>query len=155
MRRHILILFCLCAFSNSFHVYAQSKKAVNTGQRQSGDALTARQIASKALRSVVLIVTTDEEGNPIGQGSGFVFRSGLVVTNLHVFTRATKAVIKSIANGKSYTALEVLGMSLKHDLCVIRINDDPCTLCHLQGQKPHKSVTKFMLLVILKDLKGP
>jgi hypothetical protein len=32
-------------------------------------------------------------------------------------------VVKSIANGKTYAAIEVLGLSVKHDLCVIRIND--------------------------------
>lgn len=50
--------------------------------------------------------------------------SGLVVTNLHVFTRATNAIVKNVASGKVYTAIEVVGLNAKHDLCVIKINDN-------------------------------
>src|SRR6267143_4090286 len=120
MRKPVFILLCVIPLAHSCSVYSQSKKP-RMDKHQSTGILTSRQIADKTLRSAVLIVTTDEEGNPVGQGSGFVLRPGLVVTNLHVFTRATKAVVKSVANGKLYTALEVLGR--QHDLCVIRIND--------------------------------
>jgi hypothetical protein len=38
-------------------------------------------------------------------------------------TGATKAQIKVIANGKTYSAVKVVGMSAKYDLCVVRIDD--------------------------------
>jgi S1-C subfamily serine protease len=120
MRRLFHILVCLFLLHQPYLTYSQAR---TTGKRQRAATLTARQIADKVLRSVVVIVTTDEKGRLIGQGSGFVFRPGLVVTNLHVFTRATNAIVKTIANGKSYPAIEVVGMNATRDLCVIRIDD--------------------------------
>lgn len=121
--------------------HSQSKKPINIDTGQS--VLTPRQIADKALRSIVLITTTDEKGTLVGQGSGFVFRPGLVVTNLHVFTRATRAVIKTLANGKSYKAIEVVGLNAKHDLCVIRFDDrsiPPLPLATAERTRPGDEV---------------
>jgi serine protease Do len=75
------------------------------------------------LPSVVLIITQDENGKPISQGSGFVFGSGLVVSNLHVFERATKAIVKNVNTGEVSKAIEVVGMNAKEDICVIRIDN--------------------------------
>lgn len=97
------------------------------GQRKSSapksKVLTARQIAEKVMPSVVLIITQDENGNPISQGSGFVYKPGLVVSNLHVFERATKAIVKNVKTGEVSKAVEVVGMNAKQDICIIRIDN--------------------------------
>jgi len=85
--------------------------------------LTAREIAEKVMPSVVLIITQDENGNPISQGSGFVYKPGLVVSNLHVFERASSAIVKNIKTGKVSKAIEVVGMNAKQDICIIRIEN--------------------------------
>ncbi len=107
----------LLLFQSNF-VEAQKKRPAQTAK-----TLSAREIASKVLPSVVLIITQDENGNPISQGSGFVFSSGLVVSNLHVFERATNAIVKNVKTGEISKAIEVVGMNAKEDICVIRIDN--------------------------------
>lgn len=85
--------------------------------------LSSREIAAKVLPSVVLIITQDENGNPISQGSGFVYKPGLVVSNLHVFERATNAVVKNVKTGEISKAIEVVGMNARQDICIIRIDN--------------------------------
>ncbi|MDQ3063533.1 MAG: trypsin-like peptidase domain-containing protein [Acidobacteriota bacterium] len=99
-------------------VEAQRKRPIQTTK-----TLSSREIANKVLPSVVLIITQDENGNPISQGSGFVFSSGLVVSNLHVFERATNAIVKNVKTGEISKAIEVVGMNAKEDICVIRIDN--------------------------------
>lgn len=114
--RFILLTIILVLLLNS--VEAQRKRPIQTAK-----TLSSREIANKVLPSVVLIITQDENGNPISQGSGFVFSSGLVVSNLHVFERATNAIVKNVKTGEISKAIEVVGMNAKEDICVIRIDN--------------------------------
>ena len=43
----------------------------------------AKRIYSSAADSVVLIYT-EQDGKPVGQGSGFIVMNGKVITNAHV-----------------------------------------------------------------------
>ena len=85
--------------------------------------LTPRQIVQKVFPSIVLVLAEDENGEAVGQGSGFFYKPGLVVTNLHVFTRASQASIKVLNNGTTYKVAEVVGINMRRDLCVLRVND--------------------------------
>ena len=115
--KFIFLCLILLPFQSNF-VEAQKKRSIQTAK-----TLSARDIASKVLPSVVLIITQDENGNPISQGSGFVFGSGLVVSNLHVFERATNAIVKNVKTGEISKVIEVVGMNAKEDICVIRIDN--------------------------------
>lgn len=84
---------------------------------------TEGQIVERVLPSVVLIVAQDENGEAVGQGSGFFYKSGLVATNLHVFTRASQAYVKVLGTGIKYKVTEVLGIDMRRDLCVVRVSD--------------------------------
>lgn len=95
--------------------------------------LTPRQIVDKVLPSVVLIVAQDENGGAISQGSGFVFKPGLVATNLHVFKRASNAFVKLVTGGINYKVTEVVGFDIRHDLCVVRIDDSSIPPLTLNG----------------------
>ncbi|MBX3299948.1 MAG: serine protease [Acidobacteria bacterium] len=118
MKIKIIFLFILALVFNANSVDAQKKRPVPKSK-----VLSAREIAAKVLPSVVLIITQDENGIPISQGSGFVYRPGLVVSNLHVFERASNAIVKDVKTGKISRALEVVGMNAKQDICIIRIDD--------------------------------
>jgi hypothetical protein len=85
--------------------------------------LSARQIVERIMPSVVLVVTQDKQGQTIAQGSGFVYKSGLVATNLHVFSRASSAFVRVVGGSVNYKVIEVVGIDIRHDLCVVRIED--------------------------------
>ena len=72
------IFFCLILLLFQSNVIEAQKKRPT----QTKKTLSAREIANKVLPSVVLIITQDENGNPISQGSGFVFGSGLYAFDL-------------------------------------------------------------------------
>ncbi len=56
----------------------------------------AEKIFKENSRAVVVIISYDSEGNPIGHGSGFVVREdGAVVTNYHVISSASDIRIKA------------------------------------------------------------
>lgn len=113
------VFLCLILLSFQFNfAEAQKKRPIQTTR-----TLSAREIANKVLPSVVLIITQDENGIPISQGSGFVFGAGLVVSNLHVFERATNAFVKNVKTGEVSKAIEVVAMNAKEDICVIRIDN--------------------------------
>ncbi len=111
-----IILLTLLIASACVPTSAQKTKAAPNTR-----VLSAREIAEKIMPSVVLIITQDEDGNPISQGSGFVFQPGLVVSNLHVFERASSAIVKNVKTGEVAKAIEVVAMNAQQDICVIRI----------------------------------
>lgn len=115
----IISIFAFCLLQPQI-IEAQKKRPV---KKVTNITLTARQIADKVLPSVVLIITQDENENPISQGSGFVIGQGLVVSNLHVFERATNAIVKNVKTGETSKAIEVVGMNAKEDICVFRIDN--------------------------------
>jgi hypothetical protein len=78
-------------------------------------AYTPKQIAEKALPSVVLIKTNEV------LGTGFVvWKDGRIATNLHVLAGARDATVTT-TDGREFKQIEVLGVDPHHDLAVIRI----------------------------------
>jgi len=63
-------------------------------------AKTAREIAQSSFPSVVMLVTEDNNGQMLSLGSGFVVKSGIVATNLHVIKDATRGYAKLIGQCK-------------------------------------------------------
>lgn len=63
--------------------------------------LTPKEIG-KLQNSVGVVLTYDDSGNPIAQGSGFVIRDNLFITNHHVVDGAKKITIK--LDGVTYDA---------------------------------------------------
>lgn len=118
MRLLFVILFGCLLFITPLTTHAQKKSL-----KKSSVVLSSRQIANKVLPSVVIIITQDENGKPLSQGSGFVFSKGLIATNLHVFKRATDAFVKNVKTGEISKAIEVVAMNAKDDICVIRIDN--------------------------------
>ncbi len=98
--------------------------------------LSAKAIASKVSRALVLIITQDEEGKPVTSGSGFfydlrspnrphlppgvLFADGDIATTLHVFKGASQGYVKMNGDGATYRITEIVAIDKKHDLCVFR-----------------------------------
>ncbi len=118
MKTKIIFLALLVFSIYTSHGHAQKSRPV-----PKPSTLTAREIAEKVMPSVVMITTQDENGKPISQGSGFVYKPGVVVSNLHVFERATNAVVKNVKTGQVSNVTEVLGIDQKNDICVFRISN--------------------------------
>lgn len=85
--------------------------------------LTPRQIVEKVLPSLVVIFAQDKQGKTVSQGSGFVYKPGLIATNLHVFKRASSGFVKAINSEKHYNIVEVVDMDRRNDICIVRIED--------------------------------
>ncbi len=98
-------------------------KSAPTPMQRPPNALTARQVVERVMPSIVLIVAQDENEEPVGQGSGFFFKPGLVATNLHVFKRASQGYIKIVSSGQTHKIVEVVSLDVRRDICVIRVAD--------------------------------
>lgn len=83
--------------------------------------LTARQIAERVSKSLVLVWTKDADGDRLAQGSGFFFRPNLIATNLHVLQRAWSASIEVLQTGRTYQASEIVAVDVRQDICVLRV----------------------------------
>jgi Trypsin-like serine proteases, typically periplasmic, contain C-terminal PDZ domain len=80
------------------------------------------EIVKKVSPSVVLVLTYDEQGKALSQGSGFFINTpGEIITNFHVLEKASRAEIKTSA-GKVYPVKEVLAEDKINDL--IRVSVD-------------------------------
>jgi S1-C subfamily serine protease len=87
-----------------------------------GGGLSPQEIAATTKKSLVMIVTQDNEGRDIAFGSGFFFGDDYVATNLHVFKWAHQGYIKLVADSINYKIDKVVGFDLNHDLCVFTVN---------------------------------
>jgi S1-C subfamily serine protease len=77
-------------------------------------------IAKAANGSVVSVVMSDKDGNPIAQGTGFfVSKDGLIVTNYHVIAEGSSAVVK-LPEGAFYVVDGVVGYDKARDVAVIK-----------------------------------
>ena len=77
-------------------------------------------IAKNSNGEIVSILTSDKDGNPVGQGSGFlVSKNGSIVTNYHVIRGATSAIVK-FPDGAFYEVEGVLSFDKDRDVAVIK-----------------------------------
>jgi S1-C subfamily serine protease len=78
-------------------------------------------VAKKESTSVVEIMTADQTGKPLGNGSGFIVRAdGILLTNHHVIDGASTASV-TLANGDIYDDITVLDSDKRRDLALIKI----------------------------------
>ena len=84
-------------------------------------AQTAPQLAQKTFPSVVMIVTSDANGQPLALGSGFIVSNGVIATNMHVIEGASAARAKVVARPETYTVGGVVGTDATADLALLKI----------------------------------
>jgi hypothetical protein len=93
--------------------------------------MSPAEVARSSFPSVVLIVTKDESGQPLGLGSGFVVKRGLVATNLHVLEGASSAFTKPINASSSLPVEAIVSVDSLHDLALLGVpaaNENPLPL---------------------------
>lgn len=72
--------------------------------------------------STILILTYDEEGNPIGQGSGFfISQNGEVITNRHVILNTAYAEIKTL-QGDIYPITHIIAEDKEGDIIRVLVD---------------------------------
>jgi len=83
----------------------------------------ANEIFHTVLEQVVMIISMDENYQPIGIGSGFVIgKDGEIATNYHVVEGASSALVKFVNKEEKYTVDNIVQISTKYDLAIIQIN---------------------------------
>jgi Trypsin-like peptidase domain len=102
----VTILFAFCA------PYVQAQQP----QR------TVSEVVKATVDSVVLIVVSDDSGNPVAEGSGFIASSdGKIVTNHHVIDGAHSALVR-LNNGAFFMVDGVLADDPDHDIAVLKVS---------------------------------
>ena len=85
--------------------------------------LPPHQIADSLMPSVVLVITADSEGDPVGFGSGFVIADGIVVTNVHVIDGGPYVFAKLVNSETIFGgSRSLLAYNEKWDLAVLSIS---------------------------------
>jgi len=74
------------------------------------------ELVKRVLPSIVVVITYDEEGKVLAQGSGFfISRSGDIITSRHVLQGAHRAEVKT-AEGKTYPIRLIVAEDKEGDL---------------------------------------
>jgi hypothetical protein len=106
---------------------AQPSAAVASSNRPSPlsppppQKLTTAQIADKATPSVVVVENFNEDGEKVGQGSGYVFTGdGIIITNYHVIRGAGSLTVK-VPGQEPFRVESVLGYEIDHDVAALQL----------------------------------
>ena len=83
----------------------------------------ASEIAKKVLPSVVLLVMEDDAGRPLGLGSGFVVRDGVIATNMHVIKGASRGYARLPGDKTKYDIAGTLGTDSARDLVLLSVEN--------------------------------
>ena len=79
----------------------------------------AEKIFRENNKAVVVVISYDSKGNPIGQGSGFVVREdGVIATNYHVISNAADIRIK--AGNKMFKVKGFLHIDKENDVVILK-----------------------------------
>lgn len=83
----------------------------------------ADRIFKENRRAVVVVVSYDGKGNPVGQGSGFVVRrDGVIVTNYHVISNAEDIKVKA---GDRVLGVEgLIHLDKENDLVILKVKGE-------------------------------
>ncbi len=82
-------------------------------------------LIKKAESSIVVILTYTEEGDHLGQGTGFfIDKNGEVITNQHVLHRASRSIVK-ISSGEEFPVKGVVAEDPEGDLLRISVDIPP------------------------------
>lgn len=81
-------------------------------------------IAKAANGAIVSILTSDKDGKPVAQGTGFlVSKDGVILTNYHVIAEGSSAIVK-LPDGAFYVVEGVLASDKARDVAVIKAHGE-------------------------------
>lgn len=84
---------------------------------------TPREIAKRVSPSVVLLVMEDASGQPLGMGSGFVVRDGIVATNMHVIEGAARGYAKLVDDKTKHDIRGIVASDAARDLVLLSVDE--------------------------------
>lgn len=85
-------------------------------------ALSARDIAGVAFKSVALLEMKDSNGQPLSLGSGFFVSDGMVATNAHVIEGASSGTAKLVGDTHTLQILGTIAVDRHADLALLKVN---------------------------------
>ena len=85
-------------------------------------AQSVPQLAQKALAATVSLEMQDENGNTLGQGSGFFVRRNLIATNFHVIDGAAKGYARLVNTATTYPIEGVTAANEANDLALLKVS---------------------------------
>lgn len=101
--------------------------------QQSKSQESIADVVKRSSDSVVLIATSNSEGQETALGSGFlVSPDGQIVTNNHVIEGASSAIVK-LSNGAFFPVVRVLASASDNDLAIIKVNGKNLPFLSLAG----------------------
>lgn len=78
---------------------------------------------SAALDKVVMIMSMDDNYQPIGIGSGFIIgNNGEIATNYHVVEGASSAIAKFVNQEEKYSIENIVQRNAAYDIAILQIN---------------------------------
>jgi hypothetical protein len=95
-------------------------------------AQSAREIAQRAFKSVVLLELDDSQGQPIALGSGFFVATGVIATNQHVIDGASSGTAKLVGDSREMELLGTIAVDRQNDLALLKV-DSPAPPLRLES----------------------
>ena len=100
--------------------------------------LTTAQIAERATTSVVVVENFNEDGEKVGQGSGYVCSTdGAIITNYHVIRGASSLNIR-LPSKESFHVDSVLGYDIEHDVAALQLSGGSIPALETEGVEQAK-----------------
>lgn len=93
-------------------------------------------IQQQAKPSVVHIIAFDENGAPIGHGTGFFVADGLVATNLHIVREATTWSMSTLGNKPLIAPVQIRKRSKPWNLAVLETEAEAPSLLVTASEQP-------------------
>lgn len=87
-----------------------------------GEEPSIEKLAEKVKQSIVVISSSDRQGEESGMGTGFVIdKSGIIATNFHVIGQHRSFSIR-MADGKELKPLSILARDEKRDIAIVQVD---------------------------------
>ncbi len=86
------------------------------------EAQSAIVATQKGFPSLVLLVMEDAQGQPLSLGSGFLVRPGVVATNMHVVSGASRGWAKLVGQSKRSVIDGVVAIDEENDLALLAVS---------------------------------
>tara|TARA_B100001123_G_scaffold149532_1_gene173114 strand:+ start:175 stop:2451 length:2277 start_codon:yes stop_codon:yes gene_type:complete len=118
----LLSALTLAAVSLMPPAAASAQATADTKAPKPDKAISAEDLAAKALKSIVVVQFAGRDGRDRGLGSGFVIdASGLVATNLHVIGEA-RPITVTTSDGKKHNVTAIHATERAMDLAILKID---------------------------------
>jgi S1-C subfamily serine protease len=122
MRKSIhTFLALLVIISGMASTQAQRKSPTRKLSPKQTRPLSAREIASRAYSSTVVVHANDEDSNLLAEGTGFFITPNVVATNYHVIEGAASVEIELITKRNRGHVVNIIRYDEKSDLALLEV----------------------------------